>query len=234
MNKKVKTNGLSSTILVACLLTAGAFAGLNWWAYSDQETSTSNILASNGSSSEIDLDESVIDSFAIPVVVDEIEPLSSLRNSTASNDYEGNGTDDLQYISNALKTGATPYAKYYGGNKKCNEYGCSRIKVNTSNSDVLVTIKKNDKVVRHAYISGGDSYTFSFPNGTYQAFFYYGKGWNPDKEMKNGTIKGGFVSEEHFGKDQPQSLSNNILEYSLILQPNGNFSTSPSDPEEAL
>jgi len=139
-----------------------------------------------------------------------------------------------RYIKNSLSTGATPYSKYYGGNSSCNDYGCSQIKVRTSNSDVLVTIKMNDKVVRHAFIQAGDRYTFSFPNGTYQAFFYYGKGWNPEKEMKGGEIKGGFISNEDFGKDDPQYLSNNVLEYELILQQNGNFSTRPSNPEEAL
>lgn len=139
-----------------------------------------------------------------------------------------------KYLNNSLRTGATPYARYYGENKTCNSYGCSQIKVTTSNSDVLIIIKKNNRVVRHAYIRSNDSYTFSMPNGTYQTFFYYGKGWYPNKEMKGGKIKGGFVADEYFGKDDPQTLSNNILEYQLILQRNGNFSTRPSNPEEAL
>jgi hypothetical protein len=139
-----------------------------------------------------------------------------------------------RYISNSLSTGASPYSKYYGGNSSCNDFGCSKIKVTTSNSDVVVTIKKNDKVVRHAFIQAGDSYTFSFPNGTYQAFFYYGRGWNPEKLMKGGKIKGGFITNEDFGKDEPQSLYNNVLTYELIMQQNGNFSTRPSNPEEAL
>ncbi len=139
-----------------------------------------------------------------------------------------------KYISNSLRTGATPYSKHYGRNSSCNDYGCSKIRVKTSNSDVVVTIKKNYKVVRHAFIQAGDSYTFSFPNGTYQAFFYYGKGWNPKKEMKGGKMKGGFITNEDFGKDDPQSLYNNVLTYELILQQNGNFSTKPSNPEEAL
>ncbi len=139
-----------------------------------------------------------------------------------------------KYISNSLRTGATPYSQYYGGNSSCSDYGCSQIEVKTSNSDVIVTIKKNGSVVRHAYINSGSSYTFSFPNGTYQTFFYYGKGWNPAKEMKGGKMKGGFIDNEDFGKDEPQTLSNNILEYQLILQENGNFSTRPSNPEEAL
>lgn len=139
-----------------------------------------------------------------------------------------------KYINNFLSTGATPYSRYYGGNSTCNDYGCSEIKIKTSNSDVIVTIKKNDKVVRHAYINSGGGYKFSFPNGTYQTFFYYGKGWNPEKPMKGGEMKGGFIANESFGKDTPQMLNNNILEYQLILQQNGNFSTKPSNSDEAF
>ena len=54
------------------------------------------------------------------------------------------------------------------------------------------------------------------------------------KETDCGSLRGGFVSSEHFGKDTPQSLANNILEYELILQQNGNFSTRPSNSEEAF
>jgi hypothetical protein len=139
-----------------------------------------------------------------------------------------------KYINNSLGTGSTPYSQYYGGNSSCSHYGCSQIKVKTSNSDVIVTIKKNGSVIRHAYINSGSNYTLSFPNGTYQTFFYYGKGWNPEKVMKGGKMKGGFIDNEVFGKDDLQTLSNNILEYQLILQENGNFSTRPSNPEEAL
>jgi hypothetical protein len=139
-----------------------------------------------------------------------------------------------RYISNSLKTGSTPYAKYYGRNSICTDYGCSKIKVTTSNSDVIVTIKENDRVVRHAYIEAGHTYVFSLPNGSYQTFFYYGTGWNPNKEMKGGKMQGGFISGEDFGKDEGQMLFNNILTYELIMQPNGNFSTSPSSQDEAL
>ncbi|MFZ2284969.1 MAG: hypothetical protein WAV86_13940 [Lutibacter sp.] len=142
------------------------------------------------------------------------------------------------YINNSLNTGSTPYSYCFGNNKSCSDYGCSQIKVRTpSNSDVVVTIKKNGEVYSHAYINKGSAYTFELPNGTYQTFFYYGKGWNPNKAMKEtdcGTLKGGFITEEHFGKDSPQSLNNNILEYELILQQNGNFSTSPSNSDEAF
>tara|TARA_B110000285_G_C14993559_1_gene547604 strand:- start:203 stop:697 length:495 start_codon:yes stop_codon:yes gene_type:complete len=140
--------------------------------------------------------------------------------------------------NNSLRTGSTPYANCYGRNLVCNSNGCSEIKVKTPyNSDVLVTIKKNGNVIKHAYIKGGDSYTFSFPNGTYQPFFYYGKDWNPNKLMKSnncGGIKGGFNKNESFGKDYPQRLNGQALQYTLILQQNGNFSTKPSNSSEAF
>ncbi|WP_304344501.1 hypothetical protein [Chryseobacterium koreense] len=171
----------------------------------------------------------IADSAAIP----HVDYPENIVDYAIKKPVELNATD--LYADNSLPTGATPYSKYYGGNRSCNDNGCSQIEVKTPyNSDVLVTIKKNDKVVRHAYIQAGDRYTFSFPNGTYQAFFYYGKDWDPEKEMKNGEIKGGFVTNENFGKDDEQSLYNNVLTYELILQPNGNFSSKPSNPDEAL
>lgn len=143
-----------------------------------------------------------------------------------------------KYGDYSLRTGSTPYSYCYGGNKSCSDYGCSEIKViSPRNSDVLVSIKQNNRVVRHAYIRAGSSYKFELPNGSYQPFFYYGKGWYPEKEMKQascGTLKGGFLYGESFGKDDPQYLSNNVLTYELILQTNGNFSTRPSSASEAL
>ncbi|MFD1014428.1 hypothetical protein [Winogradskyella rapida] len=143
-----------------------------------------------------------------------------------------------KYINNSLSTGATPYAYCFGSNSSCSNWGCAGISVKTPyNSDVMVTIKKEDKVYRHAYIKAGRTHKFEFPNGTYQAFFYYGKGWNPNKIMKEvdcGFLKGGFIANEIFSKDMPQRLDNAVLTYELILQENGNFSTTPSNPEEAL
>lgn len=143
-----------------------------------------------------------------------------------------------KYINNSLRTGSKPYAYCFGSSNSCDGYGCSQIKVKTpNNSDVLVTIKKNGKVYRHAYINSSSSYTFNIPNGRYQTFFYYGKGWNPKKFMKEttcGTLKGGFIESEHFGKDDPEYLSDMIRSYELILQQNGNFSTRSSNSDEAF
>jgi len=136
------------------------------------------------------------------------------------------------------KTGETPYAYCYGENKTCTGSGCSQIKVITpNNSDVLVTLKQNERVVAHAYISAGSNYTFQVPNGTYQPFFYYGRNWDSEKEMAKtncGTLRGGFTQNEHFSKDTPETLSNDVLTYELILQQNGNFSTIPSNRNEAF
>jgi hypothetical protein len=143
-----------------------------------------------------------------------------------------------KYINNSLRTGATPYSYCFGENSPCSEWGCAGISVKTPyNSDVMVTIKNNDEVVRHAYIRAGSTYEFKFSNGTYQAFFYYGKGWNPNKVMKEldcGTLKGGFIDKVSFSKDKKQRLDNAIMSYELILQEDGNFSTKPSNSEEAF
>lgn len=144
----------------------------------------------------------------------------------------------LEFGANSLRTGETPYAYCFGANGGCYGQECSQIKVRTpSNSDVLVTIKSDNIVIRHAYIKAGNTYTFDIPNGTYQTFFYYGKGWFPDKVIKQttcGLLKGGFLQDEYIGKDDPQVLNNDILSYELILQQNGNFSTRQSSSTEAF
>lgn len=142
------------------------------------------------------------------------------------------------YANNSLSTGNKPWAYCYGSYNHCGGYGCSEIQVKSGGSDVLVTIKdRKGEVVRHAYVKQSSSYTFHLPNGSYQPFFYYGKGWNPKKEMKYvacGMLKGGFISDEHVGKDEFQYLNNNILTYTLVETTFGNFNTKPSNTNEAL
>ena len=164
-------------------------------------------------------------------------PVTSMSSSQTSqtstyNSYGDEETDitkdNSPYMDNRLQTGASPYknAKLSG-----NE---STIEVKTSagdENDVVVIIKHNGKIVRNAYIRGGDSYQFSVPNGTYQVFFYGGKGWNPDKEMSGGYT-GGFVANESFSKDNAVTLDYQGLNYELILQRNGNFNTEQSSETE--
>lgn len=145
--------------------------------------------------------------------------------------------EDMPYLDNSLSTGATPYSQYYGKNYKCPYDQCSGIRVTApQESDIVVIIKQNNqngKVVAHGYIRSGATYQFDIPDGTYQTFFYYGEGWNPNKEMKGG-IKGGFVKDEIFSKDNPQEIYSAVLTYVLQLQRDGNFQTKGSSPDEAF
>lgn len=127
-----------------------------------------------------------------------------------------------------MYTGSVPY--------ECYEKSGSNSKITTitstqSESDLVVMIKQGDILVRNAYIKAGDKYSFLLPNGTYQVFFYSGRGWNPGKAMPNG-LKGGFVTDESYSKDSPTSLSYQEMVYELILQQNGNFSTQQSSEDE--
>lgn len=235
MAKKNIYSGLLWNAIMACVITAGIFAAVHAWIYQINNKKNQFYSVDEGNQDfVIDSAAAVVDSAAAIVDIAAIEAYQRRDDDASKNKTASLSSGNSKYIANSLKTGATPYAKYYGGNKKCSKDGCSEIKVTTSSSDVLVTIKKNDKVVRHAYIKAGDSFTFSFPNGTYQTFFYYGSGWDPEKKMKGGAINGGFISNESFGKDEPKTLLNNVLLYSLIMQTNGNFTTRPSDSNEAL
>ena len=158
---------------------------------------------------------------------------SSESSSTPTyDDDESEETDttleDNPYIDNRLQTGTCPYKNVKLSGDE------STIEVKTpagDENDVVVIIKYNGKIVRNAYIQGGDSYQFSVPNGTYQVFFYGGKGWNPDKEMAGGYT-GGFVTNESFSKDNAVTLDYQGLNYELIPQRNGNFNTEQSSETE--
>ena len=144
-----------------------------------------------------------------------------------------------QWKYNSLSTGSMPYASCYGSSNYCSDWSCSKIKVLTGGSgDVLVSIKNsNGKVVRHAYIKGGNSFTFNVPDGSYQVFFYSGTGWNPNKQMPSSScsyLKGGFVSNEDVTKDNYINLYSQIMTYELILQQQGNFSTKKNKKNEAF
>lgn len=149
---------------------------------------------------------------------------------------------DESYKTNSLYTGAQPYSYCYGKNPYCSipdGYAeCSFIDVQaSSNSDVIVIIKKNNKVYSHAYIKAGGYYKFKLGNGMFQTFFYYGKGWNPEKYMKKsicGDITGGFVSNESLDKSDPNYLNHSSISYTLYAVENGNFNAKPSNKNEAF
>lgn len=158
---------------------------------------------------------------------------SNPDNRTYENAYRSSSTEtateaDVPYLDNRLQTGAIPY-----NNNDC-EGNESTISVSTSSSsecDVVVIVKKNNLIVRNVYIEAGDSYELSVPNGTYQVFFYGGKGWNPLKKIAHGYV-GRFVANESFSKDTSVTLTYQGVNYELIAQPNGNFSTKQSSASE--
>jgi len=151
----------------------------------------------------------------------------------------------VSLFSYSQYTGATPWANCYGKNASCQTYskdgylvGCSKINIKTSSSSSVVAIVKlYDKVIKHAFISSDSNYTFEVANGTYQVFFYYGKSWDRNKKMNSDQcvrIYGGFTENESVSKDNPITLNNQIMSYTLTQVSYGNFSPKSSDLNEAL
>lgn len=163
-------------------------------------------------------------------VTNTVEEEAYLDNSLSTGEkaYEQPSVEDDPFYDNSLSTGASPYSST---NTAGDDSEICITTSSSSNCDVVVIIKKGNAIARNAYIQAGDSYTFNLANGTYQVFFYGGKGWNPGKAMPGGK-RGGFVANESYSKDSPVSLENQILEYELIPQPNGNFSTQQSSAGE--
>ena len=135
-------------------------------------------------------------------------------------------------------TGATPWADCFGENISCNYYGCSGITVNTSSVDPVVAIvKKNNRVIKHAYISANSSYTFEVKDGTYQVFFYYGEKWISNLYMPSDEctlLTGGWSENSSVSKDDPIKLKNSTMEYTLSLRTDGNFKPDKSSLKEVF
>lgn len=137
--------------------------------------------------------------------------------------------EDSSFLYNRLQTGNIVYK-----NQSISQVKNSIIKVKTGRDkdiDFVIIIKQGDRIVRNAYVRSGDTKSFSLPSGTYQVFFYSGQGWNPNKTMSD-TIKGGFVLNEAFSKDEPVYLNSNELTYELTPRVNGNFQTEASNKQE--
>ena len=162
-------------------------------------------------------------------------------NLTELKDYV-NETYASYYSTNSLNTGATPYKYCYGRNPSyCSSYGyseCSFIDIKAPyNSDVVVIIKKYNRAYAHAYIKAGGYYKFKLGNGSFQTFFYYGKGWNPNKYIKDGScgkITGGFVKNESLDKSDVIRLNNSSMSFTLYPVKNGNFKPKASNKNEAF
>jgi hypothetical protein len=78
------------------------------------------------------------------------------------------------YKNNRLQNGSQPYS-----NEMSLSGNGSEIVVKTSGSsstDLVVFLKRNGYLVRNQYVTPGGYAHFYIPNGTYQIFFYSGKG----------------------------------------------------------
>jgi len=131
-----------------------------------------------------------------------------------------------RYANYSLSNGATPYSQWYGSSNYCSSWYCSEIVITAPyNSDVVAFIKNaSGNVVRHAFIRAGRSYTFNVPDGTYQPYFYYGKGWYPKKQMAKGRI-GGFLKNETTSYVRATYLDSQIWTIQLELTTGGNLSS---------
>jgi len=140
-------------------------------------------------------------------------------------------------VSYSQYNGATPWDNCFGKNAACKYVGCSDIKIKSSSSPVLVIVKKNENVIKHAYVSSNNSYTFELPNGTYQVFFYYGKKWSSTKKMNSDEcnyVYGGWIDNEYVSKDNPITLKDQVMTYTLTQVTYGNFTPKSSSLSEAL
>lgn len=151
-----------------------------------------------------------------------LENSSETENSQAANDYE-------TYIDNQLPTGSKPYKKYYQ-----TRTGRNHLDFKTSDNDYVIIVRDfdTDKVVNHIYIRANDNGRLYLPDGTYYVYFYGGKGWNPN--MKEGNVKGGFVSGGLVQKDGPIVLTNSYGEYTLYPIQNGNLQLQDASEGEAF
>ena len=144
------------------------------------------------------------------------------KSNKVDNDYE-------TYIDNQLKTGSKPYMYYYSSRT-----GDNYLDFKTSGNDYVIIVKNygSSDVVNHIYVRAGDIGRLYLPNGTYNIYFYGGKGWNPD--MDNGNVKGGFVSGGHIQKDGPVELYNQYGEYTLYPVKDGNLQLQRASKGEAF
>ena len=159
----------------------------------------------------------------------------SFQEATPSN-YWRDSNEKIQklknkYLEQRLDNGCKPYSAYYGNPTTGENY----LSFKTSGDCDYVVIVKNhrdQKVYNHIYIRGDQSGKVYLPNGTFDVYFYSGKGWDPEKN--NGNVIGGFVAEESFQKDNPIELNNSYCEYTLYPVVYGNLKLDKTNKSETF
>ena len=108
-----------------------------------------------------------------------------------------------KWKNNQLRTGESPYNKYFGkGIYNKNSYNKIIIH-NGQNTDVIVCLTQYyspHRTIRNEYIRAGESFEMTkVPNGTYFLKSFFGKNWNPEKSLIDG-VKGCFNTLAGFSK----------------------------------
>ena len=130
-----------------------------------------------------------------------------------------------------LKTGARPYANYYGKAATGNNYLDFKTR---GDNDYVVIIKYYgaDRVADHVYIQGGDNVRVWLPDARYSIYFYAGREWDSSKTI--GAVKGGFAHGESLQKDEPVALYSMCGEYTLYPVHDGNLQLENASVAEAF
>lgn len=223
-NNGIDTSGYGCivSIIIISIIIAGMFIG--------------NIHENNDASNE-----SVDDT----VIADSVEMYEDNSLSTGDRPYESqineNYSSDVQednneyedvekYINNRLATGSKPYP-YLGKSHTGNNYMSFRT---SGNHDFVVIVKRasDDKYMNHVYVRGGDNTKLYLPDGTFDVYFYSGRGWNPNKIV--GNYRGGFVSSEAMQKDEYVELISGACEYTLYPVKDGNLTLESVDKDEVF
>ncbi|MCK9280217.1 MAG: hypothetical protein M0P71_06330 [Melioribacteraceae bacterium] len=140
------------------------------------------------------------------------------------------------YKDNQLKNGDSPYDKYFG--KGVFHYSKNNYIIfeNSKAYDVIVCLVNvnSEQTIRNNYIRAGYNYKMgNIPNGVYYIKAFYGKDWNPNKKINNGSIIGGFDTAATFSKSEKFSDRINLMDdgeqystYTITLYSvqNGNMS----------
>ena len=188
--------------------------------YNEQKDNSTELVEKDSSNDDLMYsDSNVVDSqFDIPTTED-----NTLESESQTD------TDYDTYINNQLRTGAKPYKDFYRSRT-----GSNYLDFNTSGCDYVIIVRdyETSEVVNHIYVRADDRGRLYLPNGTYNIFFYGGKGWNPN--MENGNVTGGFVSGGDIQKDGPVELYNQYGEYTLYPVQNGNLELQGATKNEAL
>ena len=207
---------ISIPLTIALVVLGIAFEGEE----KDQERPASDVVAADSVSDSTATDDSYTEGqYLSPYGIEQAPP----QKTQEEIDYD-------TYINNQLKTGSKPYKKYYKSHT-----GDNYLDFKTSGCDYVIIVRNysNSHVVNHIYVRANETGRLYLPNGTYNIYFYGGKGWNPNKEKSH--VRGGFVSENGpIQKDEYVRLYDQYGEYTLYPVQNGNLHLEESSEEEAL